>query len=677
MLRVHSRYTGIRLGSLAPQCFPATTQHPEKVKLLNFEQLSNGTHQLVVVWILTTTTGENINMLSNSTLVPVGTPIIRVSYQGMNKGDTCVIEIFTNTRKEVQNAAHLCLLNCGKNVNGTYSMNEKWELSSKFQRDVLFGELNKNKESVLSTYIVHFILFVGLLCLTLATMRQYLNTSTTNKKVIITRTGKRLRGLDVIRGACTACVYLTHCNIGNYYRSGYGHIHIHIPALSSNNGPFLFPYSIVSQTKLVVFITFVLSGYVCALQYEKEKLNSKKRIKARGDEDEKKKQDDRIKSRINGNGMSQQRMAPGISSRISSRRSGSRGRSNTQRADVEVVKGSPAKATTADAFSSFSSTTGSSTAFKYIRQRLSKLLRLYFVVVLMVFIGNGTPSTKQDTFRKLGNMMSLMNQFSATYWWPSATGYIEFLPYWTMSPLVSFVCFSPLVCEWFHHEKNNSFVKLMLVVVLSSFVRMICQYVYGATNHAANGLHVYGKSSVFGLMDSFVVGVFVFYRTSMITKEKGTVDLPGVDKDCHDIGRFIFLVLGLLWWMLACTFEDFVDLQLLSRYNACIIVYLAMNCSAACLIIGVVLKNSRQSRLGNVTSCVTLCVRPFYLFFEWVGKCSLSILLVHNIAIENYFLPERNEPLTTGNMLLTRFFMAVMLTLVFALVVERLVRIVP
>jgi len=89
-----------------------------------------------------------------------------------------------------------------------------------------------------------------------------------------------------------------------------------------------------------------------------------KAMKFLRDEDEKKKQDDRIKSRINGNGMSQQRMAPGISSRISSRRSGSRGRSNTQRADVEVVKGSPAKATTADAFSSFSSTTGSSTAFK-------------------------------------------------------------------------------------------------------------------------------------------------------------------------------------------------------------------------------------------------------------------------------------------------------------------------
>ena len=456
---------------------------------------------------------------------------------------------------------------------------------------------------------------------------------------------------------------------------------------SSNNGPFFFPYSVLSQISLVVFITFVLSGYVCALQYEKEKLNWKLKT---GDE---KKHENRM------NGMS----------------------------SFSIV------------------------ASKYIRKRLSKLLGLYFVVVLMVFMNikpsnpSNHPHEIQDTFWKLGNMMSLMNQFSSDYWWPSATGYREFLPYWTMSPLVSFVCFSPFVCEWFH-KNNYSWVKLILVVVLSSFVRMFCQQLYGNNNHAVNGLYVYGKSSVFGLMDSFVVGVFVFYRTTIITQDKITVDgrehddekdendendtnkrkkkrrgkkkkllvqkivqkksshgrirtktpirITADDVDNNDssvgkeegdsyIGRYIYLLLGLLWWMLACTFEDFVDLQLLSRYNACIIVHLAMNISAACLLIGVVYNSRPRFRNmsttvnsgGTCTSCVTLCVTALYIFLEWVGKCSLSILLVHNIAIETYFLPERNAPSTTENILITRFFTALMLTLLFALVVQRFVRI--
>jgi len=284
--------------------------------------------------------------------------------------------------------------------------------------------------------------------------------------------------------------------------------------------------------------------------------------------------------------------------------------------------------------------------FASVRQRLGKLFRVYFLVVVLVFIKNGNGSHVEMTemvqlkemFWKLGSMLSLMNQISPDYWWPAATGHRDFVSYWTISPLIAWICVSPVVCEWFR-TRVCSWLKLMAVVVVATVFRILFQNMYGTSNHAVGGLYVYGKTSLLGYMDSFVLGVFLFYRyharngnnngASTISNGIRMGNMPY----CHGSGTMVFVALGLLWFMLGCTYEDFVDLHLLSRNGSSVLSHLARNNKLR--VAGHGPGNTRARRTNTAKRAPNM---PVHHRHVTVHVCTISILW--NLCTNPYFRSE-------------------------------------
>ena len=290
----------------------------------------------------------------------------------------------------------------------------------------------------------------------------------------------------------------------------------------------------------------------------------------------------------------------------------------------------------------------------------------------------------KEMFWKLGSMLSLMNQISPDYWWPAATGHRDFVSYWTISPLIAWICVSPVVCEWFR-TRVCSWLKLMAVVVVATVFRILFQNMYGTSNHAVGGLYVYGKTSLLGYMDSFVLGVFLFYRyharngnnngASTISNGIRMGNMPY----CHGSGTMVFVALGLLWFMLGCTYEDFVDLNLLSRNGSSVLSHLALHFSAACLITAIVVKAKDAEKTGwwylygrRFESATLWLLSPVFICLEWIGQCALSILLIHCGVIEQFFILGKDTPTLTEQMIYAKLLTSMMLTLLFAWAVKGL-----
>ena len=196
------------------------------------------------------------------------------------------------------------------------------------------------------------------------------------------------------------------------------------------------------------------------------------------------------------------------------------------------------------------------------------------------------------------------------------------------------------------------------------------------------------KTSLLGYMDSFVLGVFLFYQYHA---QNGNNNGAGTTSNgirmgnmhyCHGSGSIVFVALGLLWFMLGCTYEDFVDLHLLSRNGSSILSHLALHFSAACLITAIVVKAKENKNneaektdwwylYGDRFERATLwLLSPAFICLEWIGQCALSILLIHCGVIEQFFILGKDTPTLTEKMIYAKLLTCVMLTLLFACAVK-------
>jgi hypothetical protein len=221
----------IRLDQLEPICTPALARNPAPFHTdLTVDTLSKGLHQLSVQWIV-----DGTVLLSNATSFMFEHPIARIKYFGLN-GDICIAKLYDNSNAAVRIAAAETLQTCGLTEHGSYSLNERWELESKFHRGLLWSYLNDNPLAFKATIHFHAICSVLLLLCSLVVVYRYFDASplpSTTSPIPPRVTDlspqsfkTRWRGLDILRGTCTVLVFLTHCENSKRHGSGHGHIQL-------------------------------------------------------------------------------------------------------------------------------------------------------------------------------------------------------------------------------------------------------------------------------------------------------------------------------------------------------------------------------------------------------------------------------------------------------------------
>ena len=206
----------------------------------------------------------------------------------------------------------------------------------------------------------------------------------------------------------------------------------------------------------------------------------------------------------------------------------------------------------------------------FIKDRLKRLLPQYYIslIILLFFTGNGV--------FLFSNKLNIFSHFFLLHgFFPTIQGAISGVA-WALTPIFCFYLISPLLYKAVEKKPKLS---LIISIVFSCLFKFLIYNLFSKSiNEVGFGTYFTFGKSIFGVIDEFVIGMFLAKYIRNPENNKRIV---------LNIGLIVISLIGLYFWIYVDKFSIKIITENTQRFSACFEAYIWYSVLSIILAVGI------------------------------------------------------------------------------------------